>query len=101
MLTFLSRSLREWFDFPVRREPTPVLHLLPQPADLAAELERLRGAWQRAQERVLEEEIARDISIAPAPVPVGDTAFVAGQGARIYSLDVFRQQRGPRPPKAA
>ena len=100
MLTFLSRSFREWFDSPARREPAPQLHAVPQTDDLAADLERLRGAWHRAQLRVAEDEGVRDIPIAPAPSPVGATAFVAGQGARIYSLDVFRQ-RGPQRPKAA
>lgn len=100
MLTFLSRSLREWFDSSSRREPASPVRALPQPDDLAADLSRLRGAWQRAQQRFLEEAGASDIPIAPAPAPASATAFVAGQGARIYSLDVFRQ-RGPRRPKAA
>ena len=100
MLTFLSRSFRGWFDSGRRREPAHQLHALPQPDDLAADLDRLRGAWQRAQLRVAKQSAGRDIPIAPEPAPVGATAFVAGQGARIYSLDVFRQ-RGPRPPKAA
>ena len=100
MLTFLSRSWRGWFGSGQRREPVTQLHALAQPDDLAAELERLRGAWQRAQQRAAEQSAVRDIPIAPAPAPVEATAFVAGQGARIYSLDVFRQ-RGRRPPKAA
>lgn len=100
MLTFLSRSFREWFDSAVRREPASRLHALPQPDDLAADLERLRGAWHRAHLRVLQGAEARDIPVARSPSPVEATAFVAGEGARIYSLDVFRQ-RGPRPPKAA
>ena len=100
MLTFLSRSFREWFDSSVRREPASRLRALPQPNDLASDLERLRGAWRRAELHVAEGAAARDIPIAPSPAPVGATAFVAGQGARIYSLDVFRQ-RGPGRPKAA
>ena len=98
MLTFLSRSFREWLDSAVRREPAPHLHALPQPDDLAADLERLRGAWHRAQLRVLQRAAARDIPIARSPSPVEATAFVAGEGARIYSLDVFRQRRSPKPP---
>ena len=100
MLTFLSRSVRVWLASSVGREPAPRLRVLPQPDDLAADLQRLRGAWHRAHLRVLEDVTAHDIPIAPAPAPVGATAFVAGQGARIYSLDVFRQG-GPRAPKAA
>ena len=101
MLTFLSRSLRGWFDSESRREPASPPRAVPQVDELAAELARLRAAWQRAQQRAADELAARDIPIAPAaPVaaPVGATAFVAGQGARIYSLDVFRQRRNVSPP---
>ena len=100
MLTFLSRSFREWFGSAVRREPASHLHAVPQPNDVAADLQRLRGAWHRAQLRVAQDVEARDMPIAMTSPPVGATAFVAGQGARIYSLDVFRQRR-PHPPKAA
>jgi hypothetical protein len=99
MLTFMSRSLRRWLDSARGCAPEFRLHALPQPDDFAAELSRLRGAWQRAQLRVAEADEACDIPIASAP-QVGATAFVAGQGARIYSLDVFRT-RGPQRPKAA
>jgi hypothetical protein len=99
MLTFMSRSLRRWFDSARGRAPEPRLQAPPQLDDFAAELSRLRGAWQRAQLRLAAGE-ARDIPIASAPAQVGATAFVAGQGARIYSLDVFRT-RGPQRPKAA
>ena len=100
MLTFLSRSFREWFGSAVRREPALHLRALPQPDDLAADLQRLCGAWHRAHLRILQDAAARDTPIAMSPLPVGATAFVAGQGARIYRLDVFRQ-RGPQRPKAA
>ena len=100
MLTFLSRSLRGWFDSESRREPASPPRAVPQVDELAAELARLRAAWQRAQLRVAHDLASPDIVIAddrPAVVP---TAFVAGEGARIYSLDVFRQN-GPKRPKAA
>jgi hypothetical protein len=99
MLTFMSRSLRRWLDSARGRAPEPRLQAPPQLDDFAAELSRLRGAWQRAQLRLAAGE-ACDIPIASAPAQVGATAFVAGQGARIYSLDVFRT-RGPQRPKAA
>ena len=100
MLTFMSRSLRQWLDSARGRAHEPRLQAVPEPDDFAAELSRLRGAWQRAQLCVAEADEACDIPIAPATAQVGATAFVAGQGARIYSLDVFRT-RGPQRPKAA
>ena len=39
----------------------------------------------------------RDTAVVRAPAHVGATAFVAGQGARIYSLDAFRQPDPHRP----
>ncbi len=80
MLTFLSRSIRRL----VNTAPSPgAPSLLPAP--------RLRLVSGAA---------SRDIPIAGAAP--GASAFVAGQGARIYSLDAFRRQPlGPRTPRAA
>src|SRR5260370_37166657 len=100
MPALMARSLRQWLDSARGREPAPRLHALPQPDDFAAELSLLRGAWQRAQLRVVEADEACDIPVVPAPAQVGATAFVAGQGAPVYSLDVFLT-RGPQRPQAA
>ena len=80
MLTFLSRSIRRLVNAaPAEGAPS----LLPTP--------RLRLASTGT---------SRDIPIAA--VAPGASTFVAGQGARIYSLEVFRRQPlGPRTPRAA
>jgi hypothetical protein len=80
MLTFLSRSIRRL----VTAAPSSVAPpLLPAP--------RLRLVSGAA---------SRDIPIAAARPSA--SAFVAGQGARLYSLDVFRRQPlDPRTPRAA
>ncbi len=79
MLTFMSRSLQRWL--------RPVPSGEPVPAEFDNELNRLRSAWKRAELHAAQS----DKSIA----------FVAGQGARIYSLDAFRTRRVPNHPKAA
>ncbi len=81
MLTFLSRSIYRLLNV-ASYDGAP--SLLPVP--------RLRLVISGS---------SRDIPIAAAPV--GAAAFVAGQGARIYSLDVFRRQPllDPRTPRAA
>jgi hypothetical protein len=81
MLTFLSRSFREMLDSVRGREPAP------PPV--------------RAQPRLVQPGLDRDTHVAAVLDLAGATAFVAGQGARIYSLDAFRPGRGPRPPRAA
>ena len=76
MLTFLSRSIRQLVSTATPQRPVtpPALRLVGAAGDC-------------------------DIAIAvPAARPVA--AFVAGEGARIYSLDVFRAP-GPRRPRAA
>ncbi len=80
MLTFLSRSIRRLLNAaPDASAPS----LLPAP--------RLR---------LVSGGTSRDILIAASPP--GASTFVAGQGARIYSLEVFRSERlGPRTPRAA
>jgi hypothetical protein len=78
MLTFVSRTLRRWLS----AAPAPRHGLLSQAADFATDLDRLRAAWRRAEQSIA----GRDISIAVER----EGAFVAGEGARIYSLDAFR-----------
>ena len=81
MLTFLSRSLLELVDavrgrLPAQPPARVRLHLVPSTPD-------------------------HDTAVT-AVLKVGAAAtFVAGQGARIYSLDAFRNQRGPRHPRVA
>ena len=86
MLTFLSRSIGRWLGKPA----APRLRLLSGSGSGSA----LLSVPPRARLRVAEE---CDSCVA---LSVGATAFVAGQGARIYSLDAFRP-RDPRNPRAA
>ena len=86
MLTFLSRSIGRWLGKPA----APRLRLLSGSDSDSGVL----PATQRARLRVAEECDSR------VALSVGATAFVAGQGARIYSLDAFRP-RDPRNPRAA
>jgi len=79
MLTYLSR----WIARILRALRGPRLRALPSPAEIS-HLTRPRLAAERHDK----------------PVAVGACAFVAGQGARIYSLDAFRP-RHPRRPHAA
>jgi len=79
MLTFMSRSLRRWL------RPAPANE--PAAAEFHNELNRLRSAWKRAE-----------LHAARSDTTV---AFVAGEGARIYSLDAFRPRRDSNHPKAA
>jgi len=74
----------------------PALRALPAESDFNSDLRVLIGAFRRAELRPVSEPEDRDIPVA-AP---GAATFVAGQGARIYSLEVFRA-RGPRRPRAA
>ena len=78
MLTFLSRLLH--------RSSAPRLRVVHGSAS--------RSSGLRAQLRAVTD---RDIRVAP----VGATVFIAGQGARIYSLDAFRKAPGPHHPRAA
>jgi hypothetical protein len=67
-------------------------------------LRALRGPTLRALPSGAEIRHLPRPAVAPAwhdtVVAVGACAFVAGQGARIYSLDAFRP-RSPRRPQAA
>jgi hypothetical protein len=96
MLTFLSRSIRRVLDAALRRAPAPALRALPQAPVITTDF-RLAA---RPQLHLRAANDDRDIEIAVPAVQLGASAFVAGQGARIYSLDVFR--RKPRhDPRAA
>jgi len=80
MLTFLSRSFRELLasaraEAPARRPISRQLRLVNSPPD-------------------------RDTAVASVLHLGGAATFVAGQGARIYSLDAFRRV-APRRPRAA
>jgi hypothetical protein len=57
------------------------------------------AAWKRAELHLVTGSDLRDIPVAPLP-QLGASTFIAGQGARLYSLDAFRN-RGPRRPRAA
>jgi hypothetical protein len=81
MLTFLSRSFRELLDAVRGRE-------------------RALGPVH-PQLRLVTFALDRDTRVAAVLDLAGATAFVAGQGARIYSLDAFRPGGGPRRPRAA
>ena len=81
MLTFLSRL---W-----RRYRAPYLRVVP---DLPRDPEHLHSTVRLVPDR--------DTIAVLAPASIGATAFVAGQGARIYSLSAFRRQ-GPHRPHAA
>jgi hypothetical protein len=81
MLTFLSRSFREL-------------------------LESARGGEAArhpagGQPRLVSSPPDRDNPVASVLELAGAATFVAGQGARIYSLDAFRRGLGPRRPQAA
>ena len=85
MLTFLSRLLKV--------TGAPQLRVV---ADLHRDFR-----WLPSSPRgVLELAADRDNLVVLPPASIGATAFVAGQGARIYSLDVFRSP-DPHKPRAA
>ena len=96
MLTFLSQSIRRILATPARPAH---LRALPALGEFNKDLGNLLAAWKRAELHLVTESGDRDIAVAPAP-HVGASAFVAGHGARIYSLDAFRTH-GPRRPRAA
>ena len=96
MLTFLSESIRRMLG----NRPRPAhLHALPHLDGISNDLSSLLAAWKRAELHLVTSSEERDIPVAPVTHP-GASTFVAGQGARIYSLDAFRTQ-GPRRPRAA
>jgi hypothetical protein len=96
MLTFLSESIRRILG---KSPEHPHLRALPQPTKFSNDLRMLLAAWKRAELHLVTESDERDIPVAPV-FQVSASAFIAGQGARIYSLDAFRS-RGPRRPRAA
>ena len=105
MLTSLSRTFRRIFDTALgrtssaasspRAQSPAAASVCDAPAPPALRLVR-SGAAPSAE---------RDNSIR-VTAQVGAAAFVAGAGARLYSLDAFRHSRGgnptrPRHPRAA
>jgi hypothetical protein len=105
MLTFLSRSIRQLLYGTGRNAPAPAdaphLRALPNHHDLQRNQPSTPSA-RRAVLRLARACEEHDMRVAPPAAPqVGATAFVAGQGARIYSLDAFRPRRGPHHPQAA
>lgn len=95
MLTFLSRSLRRVLNkqraLPPHASP---LALLP-----ARSLRLVRGEDNAADIPVVGPGAP---AVAFAGLPGAAVAFVAGQGARIYSLEAFRRMASPaRPPQRA
>ncbi len=101
MLTFLSRSFVRLFSTAPRSGATPGVRALPPAPDFPRESRRAPPRTTRAHLRVVGAEAVPDTAVAVAPVHVGASAFVAGQGARIYSLDAFRKTSGPSRPHAA
>ena len=85
MLTFLSRLLK-W-------SRGPRLRVVP---DCGRDFNGLPSAPRVRLSLAAD----RDTAVVRAPAHVGATAFVAGQGARIYSLDAFRTP-DPHHPRAA
>jgi hypothetical protein len=95
MLTSLSHRLRRLVDAALgRAEPGA-----PVPADVSPVMSKVSLRIVRDGEAPPAD---RDIAIrVSAGSSVGASAFVAGQGARIYSLDAFRTARPSRRPGAA
>ena len=77
----------------------PALRALPAESDFNSDLRVLIGAFRRAELRPVSEGAEIEVRDTGVAAP-GAATFVAGQGARIYSLEVFRA-RGPRRPRAA
>lgn len=116
MLTFLSRSIVALVHLLAGRRSPPALAggarvlLLPAACTSETPAESASGQVLPARPRLAliqgtkSASAKRDTPIAVA-LSVGATPFVAGQGARLYSLDVFRRERGgppnPRRPRAA
>ena len=100
MLTSLSQQIRQIVSSALGRAAPRALPALREPAAMtAASVEAPRPALRlvRSGEAAPAD---RDIPIrVAAGSPVGAAAFVAGQGARLYSLDVFRSahRRGGNP----
>jgi len=86
MLTWLSRTLRIWIAASPGRETVSASVCEPSRLHVAREGEGGTG---------------HDIGVRSRPA----AAYVAGSGARIYSLDAFRKERRPPaakvPPRAA
>ena len=105
MLTFLSRSIRRFLNVePSGATSEPHVRALPAPSQPLIAARVLALPAPRPQLRLVTADGHHDTAIAPTAVHVGAAAFVAGQGARIYSLDAFRTPRtggGNKPPRRA
>ena len=99
MLTYVSRSLKGLLDLALGRGTGPHLRALPGRAEFYPDLRKLPARPSRGYLRLAAPSDHPDIPVAP--MQVGASAFVAGQGARIYSLDAFRPRHGPGNPRAA
>jgi hypothetical protein len=95
MLTLLSHRIRRLVDAALGRADAGA----PAPADISPVMARGSLRIVRAGEAPsADRDIAVRVSTGSS---VAASAFVAGQGARLYSLDAFRQARPSRRPGAA
>jgi hypothetical protein len=101
MLTFLSRSIGRFLNKALGRAPAQHLRALPSVRDFTKESSHPAAPHARLRLRLAGVEHTPDTAVAVPAGQVGASAFVAGQGARIYSLDAFRRSSGPRHPRAA
>jgi hypothetical protein len=90
MLTSLSRSVRQILASAVGRASAAAPASAPIPSDAGAPATRTLRLVRPLEARPDD----RDTSIrVAAGASIGASAFVAGAGARLYSLDVFRSER--------
>ena len=99
MLTSLSQKLRRLLNTSLRAPAAAAASPSPIPAVTAAASALPTAPALRVVRAGEAAAPSRDISIrVAAGSSVGASVFVAGQGARLYSLDVFRAARqGGRP----
>ena len=103
MLTFLSRSFRWIQDHAAAPEPSCALvQASPGSQQKAGATLVFPVRPEPARLRLVQGAGDRDSSVATRTVErplerAGAAAFVAGQGARLYSLEVFRRERRTAP----
>ncbi len=104
MLTSLSRSLRRIFDTAFTKAGHAAAVWAGDSAATAEVCATAKAPGLRLVPSLDEAVKNRDTAITPgaqeprlAHASVGAAAFVAGAGARIYSLEVFRRERSTRP----
>jgi len=99
MLTSLSQKIRRILNPSLRTPAAAEVVAAPVPVAIAAASEPAAAPGLRLVRDGESTAVRRDISIrVAAGSTVGASVFVAGQGARLYSLDVFRAARqGGRP----